>query len=1029
MPRYGTKTYSRTLRAGLTSNQQFDELLTDSNTRRRPSTRSSPSKASPNKASPMKAHNAVGKQMAGNSAGVQTVRTSRNNSEQTDPLSSPKRRRLDSGSDDPFSFSSDDDASRSPIKRNDTRAIPMAAQNKFTGMDTQPALRQTRASSAQALAESKIQTRSSGSTKSTTAAGAVDRTKKQSSILRFAKKVGNNDSTPAQRQTGTLSKPHDAIRTLPSAALNSMGIRPHTKPASTNSVDYLSQVSNSSEASSALYSLNSTGHSSDLSSGDILNSITSHVASSDEDNVLLLSDGDNPQQSRSQTLTNTLNSFTPQSQSFDLDLTGGAPKPGNQKAPSVTNSSKDEFDFTDSGEEEDEEEERPVINPTKGRDKNPAVKKIFNSPKKSPAKARYNARSWNAPTSPEDAQKNASVENQPGKAQPSLRKHQSDPTNRASTSGYGSQGARFGIKQGAKGLTRQVTYPTKVNHSIVTSLKCDKQEKGLYTVVQHVKQATQCQESGESQQYSDDIEYLRDGLEPIASTSTRCLSTISLVEKCAVPAFRLHLRAHGTISKLFAALRDADHYPSLAFCTAGLMYMLSRDRLNMDLDRDSLDLLIRLLSVESEIASDEWSETQRQDYDRTKEKMRSVLEEVPNTCSMAKDLDLDGLSSEYLAMESLLSLTSRRAGEWFKEELRLVGGLDHIADTVIGVHEKLAALEPGVDTPNLDLIERLSGCLRVLENVTFLNTENQQYLLELNDCSLVKAFACMVPLCCQRVERFSEQERTVRIGKEKTPGGKMRLCLLALLRVLLNITHDNEWGSMKVGEQSGLISNILICVLQVAQHIAHDQRFDLLVLSLGVLINLVEHCPGNAKILTNTKTNYSYDVQADDSKKFITVGEVCSLEALTQLFMQRYRAASRAEREPEPGEEQPDDDEEDLSEAQAGLEWVEIETSGTGGSNELTEEEIKRSVSKVLHTAGKHMEDSIVASYTALLIGCLVKNNHMNVTRVRSFLPEGEFSCMVQMLQKFLSFIELTNAAGNTGSKSISKIIEVLDHL
>ena len=32
----------------------------------------------------------------------------------------------------------------------------------------------------------------------------------------------------------------------------------------------------------------------------------------------------------------------------------------------------------------------------------------------------------------------------------------------------------------------------------------------------------------------------------------------------------------------------------------------------------------------------------------------------------------------------------------------------------------------------------------------------------------------------------------------------------------------------------------------------------------------------------------------------------------------------------------------------------------------------------------------------------------MNVTRVRSFLPDGDFNCMVQMLQKFLSFIELT---------------------
>ena len=62
--------------------------------------------------------------------------------------------------------------------------------------------------------------------------------------------------------------------------------------------------------------------------------------------------------------------------------------------------------------------------------------------------------------------------------------------------------------------------------------------------------------------------------------------------------------------------------------------------------------------------------------------------------------------------------------------------------------------------------------------------------------------------------------------------------------------------------------------------------------------------------------------------------------------MQRYRAASRAEREPEPGEEQQDDENEDYSEAQAGLEWLEIETSGTGGPNDLTEEEIKRSVSK-----------------------------------------------------------------------------------
>jgi hypothetical protein len=32
-------------------------------------------------------------------------------------------------------------------------------------------------------------------------------------------------------------------------------------------------------------------------------------------------------------------------------------------------------------------------------------------------------------------------------------------------------------------------------------------------------------------------------------------------------------------------------------------------------------------------------------------------------------------------METLLSLTSRKAGDWFKEELRTLGGLDHIVNT------------------------------------------------------------------------------------------------------------------------------------------------------------------------------------------------------------------------------------------------------------------------------------------------------------------------------------------------------------
>lgn len=66
-------------------------------------------------------------------------------------------------------------------------------------------------------------------------------------------------------------------------------------------------------------------------------------------------------------------------------------------------------------------------------------------------------------------------------------------------------------------------------------------------------------------------------------------------------------------------------------------------------------------------------------------------------------------------METLLSLTSKRAGDWFKEELRLLGGLDHIVDkgglsSAVAAASVLAAL--GVCDRKLCLL-----CLPQLKSV------------------------------------------------------------------------------------------------------------------------------------------------------------------------------------------------------------------------------------------------------------------------------------------------------------------------
>eukprot|EP00061_Rhincodon_typus_P018243 g47342.t1 len=113
-------------------------------------------------------------------------------------------------------------------------------------------------------------------------------------------------------------------------------------------------------------------------------------------------------------------------------------------------------------------------------------------------------------------------------------------------------------------------------------------------------------------------------------------SIISLATKCAMPSFRMHLRAHGMVAMVFKTLDDAQKNQNLALCTAALMYILSRDRLNMDLDRASLDLMIRLLEMDQDPCSRQLNEKEMK---KIKEKIRKLCETVHN-----RHLDLENIT-------------------------------------------------------------------------------------------------------------------------------------------------------------------------------------------------------------------------------------------------------------------------------------------------------------------------------------------------------------------------------------------------
>ncbi|XP_012887543.1 PREDICTED: wings apart-like protein homolog isoform X3 [Dipodomys ordii] len=656
-----------------------------------------------------------------------------------------------------------------------------------------------------------------------------------------------------------------------------------------------------------------------------------------------------------------------------------APSPSLQPPPVNNDNSQDSQTSANNSENLDFTEDLPgvpesVKKPTnkQGDKSKENTRKIFSGPKRSPTKAVYNARHWNHPDSEE------------------------------------------------------IPGPPVVKPQSVT----------LYTVVQHVKHFNDVVEFGENQEFTDDIEYLLSGLKSTQPLNTRCLSVISLATKCAMPSFRMHLRAHGMVAMVFKTLDDSQHHQNLSLCTAALMYILSRDRLNMDLDRASLDLMIRLLELEQDASSAKL--LNEKDMNKIKEKIRRLCETVHN-----KHLDLENITTGHLAMETLLSLTSKRAGDWFKEELRLLGGLDHIVDKVKECVDHLSR-----DEDEEKLVASLWGaerCLRVLESVTVHNPENQSYLIAYKDSQLIISSAKALQHCEELIQQYNRAENSICMADSKLlphqnvtnhVGKAVEDCMRAIIGVLLNLTNDNEWGSTKTGEQDGLIGTAMNCVLQVPKYLPQEQRFDIRVLGLGLLINLVEYSARNRHCLVNMETSCSFDSsfctgEGHDSLRI--AGQVHAVQALVQLFLEREQAAQLAESKTDELIKDAPTTQHDKSgewqETSGEIQWVSTEkTDGTEEKQKKEDDDEELDLNKALQHAGKHMEDCIVASYTALLLGCLCQESPINVTTVREYLPEGDFSIMTEMLKKFLSFMNLTCAVGTTGQKSISRVIEYLEH-
>lgn len=547
-------------------------------------------------------------------------------------------------------------------------------------------------------------------------------------------------------------------------------------------------------------------------------------------------------------------------------------------------------------------------------------------------------------------------------------------------------------------LTRFVKQPTganKFDEEPVTSVRCERKAKEYYTVVRNVKTAHQIQEFGEYQEINDDVDYFLEALQPHNQISTRCLSAIKLASKCMTPGFRMHVRAHGVVTKFFKALSDAHKDLSLGLCTSAIMFILSQDALNMDLDRDSLELMMNLLEVDE---TDPVYLPEITSYNRNKKTVTELCEEIKNQ-GKATHLNMESISAGTLAMETLLSLTSKRAGEWFKEELRNLGGLEHIIKVICDCCTQITASEKSDSisvswTPSLlENLKTIERCLRVLENVTQLNEQNQNFILTFGSGKAITTLFTLYKLC----DREICLHPTTDLTSKNNPGVILRDALIPTLKVLINITHpfdSNANGSALIGKRHEIFDTSFHILLQAPNYIPERCVFELSMLVLLLLINLTMH----------TVDNRTFIMKATAPSDFKSIAEnIPAVKALIEYF---YKCEELAR-------------------------LVEKNTDAILDNTEQKkkQEEVDETVNNLLQKAGHHMEHTLKGSYAGILIGHLVTDSEENETIVRTYLRENGFKEITSVLEKYYTFMNLTASSEATIVSHIKSTKKLIDYL
>jgi hypothetical protein len=145
--------------------------------------------------------------------------------------------------------------------------------------------------------------------------------------------------------------------------------------------------------------------------------------------------------------------------------------------------------------------------------------------------------------------------------------------------------------------------------------------------------------------------------------------------------------------------------------------------------------------------------------------------------------------------------------------------------------------------------------------------------------------------------------------------------------------------------------------------------------------------------------------------------EISALDALIQMFFERERDAKEEEghtddiltKNSNPKDKKDSQDSQNSSQ----------EKDSEGSS-------VQDIIDKLVQTAGKHMENSLIAAYISLLLAYLIMDDPVSIEYVRNAMPNSRFLPLMVFLKKLFNFMSITSSASGSirGLKATSTALK-----